>query len=81
MARMTYLNEEIDRNKFAEEAGEDFSKHPEHCSFGDVTPGSFLALRWGLGNDCVLVLKLDENSEPVNYQNLVKKIQKGGIKP
>lgn len=56
---------------FAEKAAAHFAKQPMHSSYGDTTPGSLLGLRWGLGEDCVLVLKLDENHIPTNYQNIV----------
>jgi hypothetical protein len=73
---MVYLSDEEDRNEFAKRAAQDFAKFPDHSTFGDVKPGSYLALRWGMGEDCVLVLKLDENFEPINYQQLVNGYKK-----
>jgi len=74
MARMTTKYEELERLAFAERAAACFSKDAKMATFtdGDIAPGVFLALRWGLGNDCVLVVKLDEYDQPVNYQQLVK---------
>lgn len=74
MSRMTTKADELERLAFAEQAAADFAAHPEHCSYsyGEIKPGAYLALRWGLGNDCVLVLKLCDYFEPVNYQQLVK---------
>lgn len=57
---------------FARKAAAHFAVHDLHSSYGDLKPGSLLALRWGLGNDCVLVVRLDENFEPCNYQQLIK---------
>ena len=59
--------------EFARRAAKDFEEHPEHSSYGDLEPGSLLALRWGLGNDCVYVFKLDEYFVPTNYMNIVGK--------
>jgi hypothetical protein len=60
---------------FAQRAAEYFAYHPQKTSFsdGDIAPDTFLALRWGLGEDCVLVLKLAEpwQHTPTNYQNIV----------
>jgi hypothetical protein len=59
---------------FARKAAANFAQHPEHATFGNIEPGGLFAVRWGLGNDCVLVLKLDETHTPTNYQQLVKEI-------
>jgi hypothetical protein len=71
---MVYMSQEEAQIRFAKEAAKDFAEHSEHISFGSAEPGSFLALRWGLGGDCVLVLKLDEDFIPTNYQQLVKQL-------
>lgn len=60
------------RLEFARRAAQHFAAHPEHSSFGDLTPGSLLALRWGLGDDCVLTLKLDEADTPMNFMEIVR---------
>jgi hypothetical protein len=75
MSRMTTEREELERLEFARKAAAHFAEHPEHCSYtlGDIVPGVFLALRWGLDKDCVLVLKLDEYERPVNFQNIIKR--------
>ncbi len=73
--RMTFLTNEEETIKFAKMAANDFEKNPQHMSFtlGEIEPGCLFALRYGLGDDCVLVFKLDESFEPVNFQNLVQK--------
>lgn len=72
--RMTYVSTELEQIEFARKAAEDFALHPKHWSFtdGPIEPGALLALRWGLGDDCVLVLKLDDSFTPANYQQLVR---------
>ena len=73
MTRMTSFHNERALIIFAGEAATDFAENPKHQSFGDIyTPGSLIALRWGLDKDCVLVIKLDEYWENVNFQNCVE---------
>lgn len=59
---------------FAKRAAEKFAADPAMHSFtdGEVTRGELLALRWGLGDDCVLVLKLDEFHTPTIYAQQVR---------
>ena len=76
MSRLTTVAQEREQIEFAEKAALHFASHPEHSSFGEIKQGEYLALRWGLGNDCVLVLKLDEYFEPVNYQQLIKRVNR-----
>jgi hypothetical protein len=76
---MTTVADERERIAFAEEAAAHFGAHPEHWSYstdGLITPGGLIALRWGLDRDCVLVLRLHEYEQPVNFQNIVS-----GVKP
>lgn len=75
MSRMTSISEESERMDFAKAAAAHFATHPKHWSYsggGEITPGSFLALRWGLGDDCVLVLRLDPDEDPVNFQQIIR---------
>lgn len=73
--RMTYVSQELDRVEFAKKAAEYFAKDPKNRSYGELTPGSLIGIRWGMGDDCVLVLKLDEDFEPVNFQQAVKHVE------
>lgn len=75
MTRMTTVKADAEQAEFAVRAASHFAQHPEISTYSDEkpTPGSFLALRWGMGEDCVLVLKLDEYHEPTNYQQIIKK--------
>lgn len=71
--RMTHLSEEVINQEFAKRAAEHFSSNPAHRSYtdGDIEKGCLFALKFGLGNDCVVVFKLDDEFEPINYQNLI----------
>ena len=71
--RTVKVEEEMEQIRFAEQAARYFALHPECQSFSnvDIIPGCLLALRCGLGDDCVLVLKLDPHFEPTNYQNII----------
>jgi hypothetical protein len=59
---------------FAKRAAEKFAAEPGVSSFTDseIERGAFLALRWGLGDDCVLVLKLDDIHTPTIYAQQVR---------
>lgn len=69
------MKEEKERAEFALRAAANFSKHPEHSVYtdGEITEGCQVGLRWGLGNDCVLVLKLSDYVEPVIYEQVVER--------
>lgn len=73
MARVTTAKEARAELEFAYKAAKDFAANKNHATFGDIAPGNFLALRWGMGGDCVLVVKLDW-CEPTNYTGLVKEL-------
>ena len=40
---------------------------------GHIEPGELFAVRWGMGNDCVLVFRISDDFEPTNFQNIIKK--------
>lgn len=74
--RGVWPHEQDEERAFADKAAKHFADNPGHGSFssdGDLKPGAWLALRWGGGNDCVVVLKISEDHEPVNYYELVTK--------
>lgn len=78
--RAVYAGDVVRELDFAKKAAKHFAENPKHSSYtdGDITSGCLLALRWGLGDDCVLVLQLDESHVPTNYQNLVRNYGQGG---
>lgn len=69
---MTYLKERQEKDAFAVRAARHFEENPECSSFtdGDIEPNAYFALRFGLGNDCVVVFRIDDET-PTNYQNLI----------
>lgn len=67
------IEDEEEKHKFVKEVAKAFNENKDLASYGDLEPGSYLALRWGLGNDCILVLKLDEYFQQENYSGLLNK--------
>lgn len=57
---------------FGKRAAEHFIEHPEHSSFGDLEPETYLALRWGLHDRAILVLKLDPDFHPFVYGDCIR---------
>lgn len=72
--RMVNVNGIEEELAFAKKAAERFKADPKLITFSNngPTPGEYMALRWGMGDDCVVVVKLDEYHVPTNYQNLVR---------
>jgi hypothetical protein len=70
------IEEELAQIEFARLAAKRFASDKGLATFSEkgLEPGCFLALRWGLGDDCVLVVKLDENHTPTNYAQLVRTV-------
>lgn len=64
------IEEEI---QFARTAAMYFAEHPRAQTFtdGGVKPGCLFAVRWGLSDQAVAVLKLDDFAEPTVYGDLV----------
>lgn len=71
--RMTRIDSEKERSEFACRAANHFSKNPHHFTYTDkeIEADAFLAIRFGMDYDCVVVVKLDEFFEPINYQNII----------
>lgn len=76
--KMIYMSEYDEVREFAKRAAKNFAKCKEHCTYthGEIKAGCLFAMRWGLGEDCVVVFRLDEDFEPINYQQLIR--QYGG---
>ncbi|NBW19470.1 MAG: hypothetical protein EBR82_66995 [Caulobacteraceae bacterium] len=68
-----YMTEEMQKLKFAELAARHFAANPLDLTFTEkgILQGAYMALRWGLGNNCVVVVKLDDYEDPVNYCDLI----------
>lgn len=71
MCRVDEIEEEL---RFAQRAAECFTD-PDKCTYTDgaIEPGCLLAVRWGLGDDCVIVFKLDDDRPVTNYTQIIKK--------
>lgn len=67
------LKEQEEQVAFAKEAAAFFAKNPDKHTMTrkEVVPGCLFALRWGAGDDCVAVIKLDDFHQPVIYQQLI----------
>lgn len=76
--KMVYINEHRELADFAERAARKFAENDGLVTYTDIVidKAGFLALRWGSANDCVLVVRLDEYFEPVNFQQLVVEVKK-----
>lgn len=72
--RMVYVSEIDAEIVFARKAAAHFANHPEHTTYTgtDIEPSCLMALRWGLMNDGVLVVKLDAAHVPTIYAELVR---------
>ena len=73
MRMMTTLSEEEEIIKFVKDAAALLKFNPERRSFGTFDPGSLLAVRWGAGDDCIVVVRIDDDFTPRNYQQAIEK--------
>lgn len=60
-----------DEIAFAEEAAKRFSEDTALTTYGSLQQGSYFALRWGMRDDCVLMLKLDKDYIPTVYSQII----------
>jgi hypothetical protein len=72
---MVHASEVLDEVQFAQRAAKRFAENDQLQSFGNIEPGAFFALRYGLGEDCVVVFRIDSDHTPVNYQQLVREFR------
>jgi CO dehydrogenase/acetyl-CoA synthase beta subunit len=72
--KMVFMSNEDKVKDFAKRAAKDFAEHDKHYTFVDsnIEAGCLFALRFGPDNDCVVVFRLDDNFEPINYQQLIQ---------
>jgi hypothetical protein len=69
---MTTIREEAATLAFAKDAAEAFAKNPQWATFTrDVDGHQLMALRWGMGEDCVRVIRVDAEFEPRTYQQAI----------
>ena len=79
--RHVWMENEVTQQAFANRAAQHFAEHPNHWTYSEdecetgIAPGVLMALRWGGDNDCVLVVKLDIEHVPTNYQQLIRRFR------
>lgn len=73
--KLVTLSGENDRQSFATDAANHFKANPDHRTYarGNITPGEWFAVLWGLGDDCVMVFKIADDTEVTVYQQIVDK--------
>jgi hypothetical protein len=69
---MVYLDERKAKDDFAVKAAKHFERNPDHWTYTEeeIAPNVYFALRFGLGNDCVVVFRIGDEM-PTNYQNII----------
>ena len=72
--KMTSIAEQMIELEFVSRAAKHFEENPKHFTFGETKPGELWGVRWGMGENCVLVIKLDEEKPLAIYQNEIRKI-------
>jgi hypothetical protein len=72
--RHVYESDVLEELEFARRAGAKFSADPRMWSYSDeeIQPGILIALRWGLGDDCVLVMRLHDYFTPTIYAQMAR---------
>lgn len=69
--KVTSIEDRTEEVEFVKKAAARFAEDPRMHSFGELTPGSLLALRWGLHDRAVLVLRISEAHDLVVYGDAV----------
>ena len=74
---MTHAESEQERIDFAKKAARHFAGDASMWTYtdGDIKPGALFAMRYGLGNDCVVVFRIGYDAPVVNYQELVRTVE------
>lgn len=73
--RMLNLEEQQEKLEFVKEAAEFFKQNPTYTSYtsGKIVPGCLFALRFGLGGDCVVVFRIDDDFPVENFTQVIDK--------
>ena len=72
--RMTHIGE-TEYEEFAKKAVKCFEAEPKAITYsehGEPKNGELYAIRYGLGNDCVVVFRVHDFDEIVNFQQCIK---------
>lgn len=72
--RTVYMSDENRREKFAITAAKWFKENPNHWTYtdNDIACGELFAMRFGGNNDGVIVFKISDRFEPINYAELIR---------
>ena len=66
------IEDEIEQLDFANKAAMAFEKNDKLATYGgQILPGALLALRWGLMDRSVLVVRLDQSHVPTVYPDII----------
>ena len=73
---MTQIGE--DKIEFAKKAGKAFEKEGVYTftENGEIEEFEYFAVKWGLGDDCVLVFRIGD--EPIIFKQFIKKGTENG---
>lgn len=69
-----YICADNAKKAFALEAAKAFAENDKLTTYSDsgtIEKGEYFAIRWGLDRNCVVVFKIDEFEEPINYMELI----------
>jgi len=68
------ISSELETIEFVKRAAKCFFEDEKIATYSDDTlsSGNLFAVRWGLGEDCVLVFRLSEDFEPVIFAQAVR---------
>ena len=74
---MTYAEDEQQRIDFAKSAARWFAENPKGHTYtaGEIETGALFAMRYGLGDDCVVVFRISHDTPVVNFQNLIRGVE------
>ena len=70
---IAYMSEDDKVRDFAKMAAKAFASHKGMYTYtnGGIEAGELFAVRFGFGDNCVVVFRIDEDFEPINYQQLI----------
>ena len=73
--RIAHMSEDDEVRDFAKKAAMFFAKYKECHTYTNIgiEADELFALRFGSCDNCVVVFRIDENFEPINYQQLIDK--------
>lgn len=70
--RVTDIETENEQVEFAQEAARVFSVDANLATYGgEIKSGAFLAIRWGLMDRSVLLVRVDKDHEPTVYKDII----------